>query len=261
MLATETYLPLGKAGGTVSGNSEIRVVPTHENSPLVKAFTALGGLPLGYPQWVLAGGAAVLIQTAGSHRSTQDLDLLTEDGEEAISMLIQREGQRTTNGATFEGVAIDILDISEGDPESGSYLAHRHAFDAPDRLTVILRSATEEFVSLELSVASVSSLIAMKAHAALDRRTTKPEKRATDTWDLLVLTTAFSEELAVSLPLLSAELRGSVAERIVMLFETDLTRSLSVLRGFGGPESASLQREDLTQTKAFLLEALASRFT
>jgi Nucleotidyl transferase AbiEii toxin, Type IV TA system len=243
----------------MSEASEIRVVPTQPDSLLVKAFVALGQLPREYPQWVLAGGAAVLIQTAGSHRSTQDLDLLTDASERAISMLIDRHGERTTNGATLDGITIDILDISEGDTESGSYLAHRYAFDLPDQLTVILRNSSEEFVRLDLAVASVSSLIAMKAHAALDRRSTKPEKRATDTWDLLELTNLFAGELALNLPLLTSTLRLSTVERLEVLFGTDLTRSMSLLRGFGGPEAQLLEREHLVEAKESLIGWITSR--
>jgi hypothetical protein len=242
----------------VSSERELRIVPTQANSLLVNAFTALRDLPKDYPQWVLAGGAAVLVQTAGSHRSTQDLDLLTDASDRAVSMLVGRNGERTTNGATLDGITIDILDVSEGDVDSGSYLAHRHAFDEPDLLTVILRNSSEEFVSLDVSVASVGSLIAMKTHAALDRRLAVPEKRATDTWDLLVLASSFAEELAESLSSLPSKLKDSIVERLEILFGTDLTRSMSLLRGYGGPEVAAVEREDLMQVKQSLIGWLES---
>jgi hypothetical protein len=99
----------------------------------------------------------------------------------------------------------------------------------------------------------------MKAHAVLDRRSANPEKRATDTWDLLVLTNLFGEELALNLSSLALQLRVSTVERLEVLFGTDLTRSMSLLRGFGGPEAQLFEREHLVEAKESLIGWLTSR--
>ncbi len=227
----------------------------------VRAVHHLAALPAALPKWALVGGVAVAIRLAGFQRPTSDLDSVTLDAALAMEILIGSGGQRQGQSVTFTDsastpVKFDLIDVSEGDPEDGSFLAHRFALDTATNCQVEVRGRGNDlFAQVSLPVASPSALIAMKAHAIESRRTTNPDKISGDLFDIIQLTAMYG---AASI---GTELQGqrvlaaSVRQRCDQYFVRDAARTLGILRRDSRSMVADIDRLDI-QTAAQLVEQL-----
>lgn len=175
----------GRAGGT-----------THQSVEL------LGSLPA---ELRLIGGLAVMCRVGLPHRATVDLDAVARDltsvhaGLAALALTAPGGGQYTFAGE----LELDVIDVA---PRSGADLAaelgwpdvalsdlelnvvaHSWAHDGATPLDLV---AVEETTGARLAeaagrlVASAPGLVAMKATTVPLRASAKPEKRASDLYDL-----------------------------------------------------------------------------
>lgn len=161
---------------------------------------ALSRLP---PQMRLIGGLAVLCRVGVPHRATVDLDALTRDLE-LFDPTLQRLALSSSGGGQYVmpgRLDLDVIDVAPGSAEQVlaellrqgplsdlelNVVAHTWAHDtaAPVAITVFDESGVPLISAVERLVASTAGLVAMKATTVPLRASAKPEKRASDLYDL-----------------------------------------------------------------------------
>jgi hypothetical protein len=165
----------------------------------------LASLP---PELRLIGGLAVMCRVGTPHRATVDLDALARDLDR-FHEAIARLALTSVGGGqyTFEGdLDLDVIDVAEvgadelvrdlaalGDPGAGltdlelNVVAHTWAHDAATTLDIAAADDETGAVLVRADgrlVATTAGLIAMKATTVSLRASSKPEKRASDLYDL-----------------------------------------------------------------------------
>lgn len=196
-----------------------------------RAVELLASLP---EQLRLIGGLAVLCRVGVPHRSTVDLDAITRDlagvHDQIASLAVTAPGGgQYTFADNFDldvidvspepsGVLIDLLAAAEeplGDLDL-NIIAHTWAYETATFLDLI---AVEEGSTTVLAradhrlVASPTGLVAMKATTVPLRSSSKPEKRASDLYDLgrLVVTAGVRVQ---DLAMIPPALRTPVLDRL-----------------------------------------------
>ncbi len=206
-----------------------------------RAVELLASLP---PQLRLIGGLAVLCRVGVPHRSTVDLDAVTRDlagvHDEIASLAVTAPGGgQYTFAGNFD---LDVIDVSPeptgalidqlgetGEPLGDlelNVIAHTWAYETATRLDLV---AVEEGPGTVLAraddrlVASPTGLVAMKATTVPLRSSSKPEKRASDLYDLgrLVVTAGVTVDDVAELP---TQLRVPVLDRLEHWFRTPAGR-------------------------------------
>ena len=208
----------GRAGGT-----------THRSVEL------LATLP---PALRLIGGMAVLCRVGTPHRATVDLDAVARDMSlyhDALSRLAvtAEDGGQYRFAGDFD---LDVIDVAPMD--STALIAHLLTFDEPpgdldlnmvahtwahDTATPVDLVAVDEGTGAVLArapgrlVATSAGLVAMKATTVQLRSSSKPEKRASDLYDLgrLLVSGGVEVEDIGGMPELLAE---AVVSRLVAWF-------------------------------------------
>lgn len=200
-----------------------------------RAVELLASLP---HQLRLIGGLAVLCRVGVPHRSTVDLDAVTRDLA-GVHDLIARLAVTAPGGGqyTFAGnFDLDVIDVSpepsrelvaelvrHDEPLSDldlNVIAHTWAFETATSLDLV---AVEEGSGDVLAraedrlVASSIGLVAMKATTVPLRSSSKPEKRASDLYDLGRLLDVGGVD-AADVATMPAQLRDAVTGRIVHWF-------------------------------------------
>lgn len=250
----------------MSGGSSapVQFIARRNDSFAVEAFTAIAELPNDLPPWALIGGVAVAVNLSGFHRPTADIDSVSLDGETAVSLLVAHGAAPSRNGVTLNrsgvAVSLDIIDVSSGPPDHGSYLAHRYGLDTALTIKVEVRDQSSELLATALPrVATPGALIAMKAHSVGERRRTRPEKRVGDLYDVVRIVGAFgTEAISRDLERAGPELIESVAGHLKQLFVTNVARTLRELRNDGRGIAATIDRIDL-EIVSQLVSALSRR--
>lgn len=151
----------------------------------------------------LIGGLAVLCRVGVPHRATVDLDALTRNLEH-FDPVLQRLALSATGGGQYVmpgRLDLDVIDVAPGSaaellaqleaagPLSDlemNVIAHTWAHDTaePVSITVVDEHGVPLVSGVERLVASTAGLIAMKATTAPLRASSRPEKRASDLYDL-----------------------------------------------------------------------------
>lgn len=227
----------GRAGGT-----------THREVEL------LASLPV---ELRLIGGLAVMCRVGSPHRTTVDLDAVARgltglhDSIAHMAVTSQGGGQYRFEGS----LDLDVIDVAPqssedlvteltatGEPLTDLELNIVSLTWAHDRSTALDVVAIDELSGERLAeapgrlVATTSGLVAMKATAIPLRSSTRPEKRASDLYDLsrLLLTTG---PQSASLDVMPPILEQVVAERLVGWFVDDAgrDRTFREIRRFDEP--------------------------
>jgi hypothetical protein len=203
----------GRPGGTTARSVEV-----------------LSGLPA---EFRLIGGLAVLCRVGVPHRATVDLDALArglasfDDELRSVALSAPGGGQYLMEGR----LELDVIDVGESDAQdlvdellaTGEALtdlelnavAHTWAHDVATPLDLVVVSEADGTPLASASdrlVASPGGLVAMKAMTVPLRASSKPEKRASDLYDLgrlLTTTTTWADELELA----PAQLRDQVRRR------------------------------------------------
>lgn len=179
-----TVLLTGREGGT-----------THREVAL------LSSLP---PELRLIGGLAVMCRVGAPHRATVDIDALARNMED-MHELLSRLAVTATDGGRYSFAGDMSLDVIEVSPDPAAALAAdllslgplsdleinaiAHVW-AHDTATVLDVVAVDELSGARLAratgrlVATAPGLVAMKASTVGLRASSKPEKRASDLYDL-----------------------------------------------------------------------------
>lgn len=182
----------------------------------------------------LIGGLAVLCRVGVPHRATVDLDALAR-GLETFDEAVRSMAMSAAGGGQYVmagELELDVIDVSPGDAESLlvelersgepttdlelNAVGHTWAHDtaAPVDLVVIsdVDGATLVAAPHRL-VATVAGLVTMKATTVPLRASSKPEKRASDLYDLGRLIATGSEQLG-ALDRAPSLLRDVVVDRL-----------------------------------------------
>ncbi len=192
----------------------------------------------------LIGGLAVMCRVGSPHRTTIDLDAVARDLDglhdsiARLAVTAQGGGQYRFSGDMDLDVievapvpAIDLVSTLEADPEAATDLevnivaltwAHDHATEL-DIVAVDELTGEPLATARNRLVASVPGLVAMKASAIPLRASTRPEKRASDFYDLarLLLVDGAGGASLNEMPELLA---GAIAERLRRWFIDDAGR-------------------------------------
>ena len=99
-----------------------------------------------------------------AHRATNDVDTVSDDLDGLIAILVAGGLSRQGDSVMLEpDLKLDVIDVSEGDPDYVPYAAHRFAFDTRTDVEMIVRpSSGAGSISATLPVARASALVAMK---------------------------------------------------------------------------------------------------
>ena len=200
-----------------------------------RAVEVLAGLP---PELRLIGGLAVLCRVGVPHRATVDLDALAR-GLDRYDDAVRSVAVSSTGGGQYVMAGRMELDVIDVSPESAAALvdqlvahgdptltdlelnavAHTWAHDTATAMDVsVVSDETHEPLARARRrlVASPAGLGAMKATTVPLRASSRPEKRASDLYDLgrLLATAAGIDGLAAAPDVL----RRAVGERLVDWF-------------------------------------------
>lgn len=204
----------GRPGGTTSRSVEV-----------------LAGLP---EEFRLIGGLAVLCRVGVPHRATVDLDALAR-GLDSYDVVLRSVALSAAGGGQYlmaGRLELDVIDVGDSDAHdlvehllgSGepitdlefNAVAHTWAHDAATPLDLVVVSDVDGSVLASASdrlVASPGGLVAMKATTVPLRASSKPEKRASDLYDLgrlLTSTVGWADELAGAPEPLAEAVKGRV---------------------------------------------------
>ncbi len=166
-----------------------------------RAVEVLAGLP---PELRLIGGLAVLCRVGVPHRATVDLDALARD-RDRYDVAVRSVAVSSTGGGQYVMAGRMELDVIDVSPESAAALldqlagagplsdlelnavAHTWAHDTATAMDVAVTSEESHEVLARATgrlVASPAGLVAMKATTVPLRASSRPEKRASDLYDL-----------------------------------------------------------------------------
>lgn len=202
----------------------------------------LSSLP---PELRLIGGLAVMVRVGTPHRATVDLDALARDP--GVHELLARLALTAPGGGqyTFQGdMDLDVIDVASvpaaellvelATADDGAELsdlelnvvAHTWAHDTATELDI---AAADDETGAILAradgrlVASTAGLVAMKATTVSLRASSKPEKRASDLYDLgrLLIDGGLKRGELNELP---GPLAGAVRERLEGWYVSDRGR-------------------------------------
>lgn len=177
------------------------VLTGREDGTTHREVALLGSLP---PQLRLIGGLAVMCRVGAPHRATVDIDALAR-GMDDMHRTLSRLAVTATDGGrySFDGhMSLDVIEVSP-DPAAEltvellaggeltdlevNAVAHVWAHDTASLLDIV---AVDELTGRRLAeaahrlVATAPGLVAMKASTVALRASSKPEKRASDLYDL-----------------------------------------------------------------------------
>ena len=232
----------------------------------------LASLP---PELRLIGGLAVMCRVGTPHRATVDLDAVTR-GLPGVHSQLTRLALTSPGGGQYgfaDGLDLDVIDVAPvtadellaqllDDGSDGSDLtdlelnvvAHTWAHDTASPLDIVAvdeADGTRLAEALDRSIASTAGIIAMKATTVSLRASSKPEKRASDLYDLGRLLVA-GHVRAAHLDSMPDLLRTAVLERLHRWFVDDAGRDRTYreVRRFDDPpvdlDAAADTIEDLT---------------
>lgn len=192
----------------------------------------------------LIGGLAVMCRVGTPHRATIDLDAVTRGLSNVHDDLV-RLALTSVGGGQYgfgDGLDLDVIEVApvscdelqvvlgaDGEPLSDlerSVLAHTWAHDGATALDIV---AVDEASGERLAeargrmVATTAGIVAMKVTTIPLRASSKPEKRASDLYDLARLLTA-GDLAPADLVAMPEPLRAVVVDRLAAWFLDDAGR-------------------------------------
>ncbi|MGQ0826657.1 MAG: hypothetical protein ACT4OX_16790 [Actinomycetota bacterium] len=139
------------------------------------------------PPFAIIGGLAVITRLGRAHRATNDVDTVSDDQVGLVDGLVSAGFDRQRDSVLLEpDLKLDVIDVSEGDPDYVPYLTHRFAFDTRTQVDVIVRpSSGGPTVAACVSIARASALVAIKlAISEGVGRQRDPRKVGSDAFDV-----------------------------------------------------------------------------
>lgn len=113
----------------VSGEASVVLVADVGSVPH-RAVTRLAEFGPELPPFAIIGGLAVITRLGRAHRATNDVDTVSDDQVGLVEGLVSAGFDRQRDSMLLEpDLKLDVIDVSEGDPDYVPYLTHRFAFD------------------------------------------------------------------------------------------------------------------------------------
>jgi hypothetical protein len=204
----------------------------------------------------LIGGLAVMCRVGTPHRATVDLDAVARDGG-SVHERLARLALTATGGGQYgfaDGLDLDVIDVAPVSAEElvdqlatagplsdleGNVVAHTWAHDTATPLDLV---AVDDETGHPLAsapgrlVATTAGILAMKATTVPLRASSRPEKRASDLYDLGRLLVAGRVQPG-DLAAMPEVLRETVAARLARWFldEAGRDRTYRDVRRFDEP--------------------------
>jgi hypothetical protein len=131
---------------------------------LTGAISRLAEIGPTLPPFAIIGGLAVMIRLGRTHRATNDIDTVSDDQLGLIDVLVADGFGRHGDSVMIEtDLKLDVIDVSEGDPDYIPFLTHRFAFDTRAEVGVVVQpSGGGPPAAARVQVASPSALVAIK---------------------------------------------------------------------------------------------------
>ncbi len=173
----------------MSGDAPV-VLVAEEGSVPHRAVARLAELGPELPPFALIGGLAVITRLGQAHRATNDVDTVSDDQAGLVRVLVSAGFDRQGDSVLLEpNLKLDVIDVSEGDPDYVPYLTHRFAFDTRDEVELVVRpSSGGPTVAATVSVARASALVAVKLSIGEGvGRQRDPRKVGSDAFDIVRL--------------------------------------------------------------------------
>ena len=173
------------------------------------------------PDFALVGGLAVIARLGQAHRVTNDVDAVSDDQAGLLDVLVAGGLDRRGDSVVLEReLTLDVIDVSEGDPDYLPYATHRFAFDTRTPVAISVRPGRGGApVVATVAVARACALLAVKLGISEGvGRTRDPRKVGSDAFDIVRLLQRFGPDaLADDLVALAdrslVERVGALAER------------------------------------------------
>lgn len=162
-----------------------------------RAVARLAELAPVLPPFAIIGGLAVIARLGQAHRATNDADTVSDDQVGLVDVLVARGLERQGDSVLLDGdLKLDVIDVSEGDPDYVPYLTHRFAFDTRTELELIVRTPLgQSDVTASVSVARASALVAIKLGIGEGvGRQRDPRKVGSDAFDIARLLQRFGPD-------------------------------------------------------------------
>jgi hypothetical protein len=168
------------SGDVVALAAELDSVP-------YRAVARLAELEPHLPEFALIGGLAVMIRLGQPHRATNDVDTVSDDEGGLFDALVADGLDRRGDSVMLDAdLKLDVIDVSEGDPDYLPFATHRFAFDTRTAVELVIRPHQHGAVaSATLPVARPSALVAIKlAISEGTGRQRDPRKVGSDAFDV-----------------------------------------------------------------------------
>lgn len=250
------------------------VVLVGDRAGRIRSFvSALSRFPA-EPAWTVIGGFAVNVRITHVHRLTNDIDTVSRDQTKLVELLVAAPNSDRLTAARLrlehEGttVFVDVMADTAGTPlpadagERAFALARRMAMATSEPMDLVVVEGSEIVAKTTASVATSSSLIALKA-VAIARRPQggTPEKIGSDIHDLVRLVHSCDFDLVTkSIAGGGSELCQWVKATLVKHFspDQDLRYTFARLRRLARSIDAEALTEDDLAAVADLGRALSS---
>lgn len=239
---------------------------------LVLGLAIVAGSPM--PRWALVGGLAVMVQLAEAHRATEDLDSAADndDGglDAAIAVLVESGQAMREDGhlRLVNGTRVDVIEVGAIDPEhlpgvddNDRWFTVSHAWaveTAEIYRLIVFEDAGEPIAETTVPIAPPGPLVAMKLQSHQARRR-RPEKQASDVYDIYRLLVAHDRDGAVARTLATAPhgLADRSAEVLEDTFVTEASRWARQLSVYDrGGDMGRVTAEDLEVVGGIAAETL-----
>jgi hypothetical protein len=199
----------------VSGDSV--VLGADVDSVPYRAVARLAELGPRLPAFALIGGLAVIARLGQPHRATNDIDAVSDDQDGLFDALVSDGLARRGDTVMLDAdLGLDVIDVSEGDPDYLPYATHRFAFDTRTAVELVVRPRDGGLVvSATVPVARPSALVAVKLGVSEGvGRQRDPRKVGSDAFDVARLLQRFGPDALADelVPLADEGLVGRIAE-------------------------------------------------
>lgn len=179
----------------MSGDSVFLVAEV--DSVAYRAVARLAEVAPGLPGFALIGGLAVITRLGQAHRATNDVDTVSDDQAGLLDVLVADGLDRQGDSVMLDAdLKLDVIDVSEGDPDYLPYATHRFAFDTRTPVELVVRSRREgPSVAATIDVARSSALVAIKLGISEGvGRQRDPRKVGSDAFDVARLLQRFGPD-------------------------------------------------------------------
>lgn len=139
------------------------VLAAEVDSVPYRAVARLADIAAELPGFALIGGLAVIMRLGQAHRATNDIDTVSDDQTGLLDLLVAGGLDRRGNSILLDAdLKLDVIDVSEGDPDYTPYATHRFAFDTRTPVEILVRPTDGAPTSVTIDVARACALVAVK---------------------------------------------------------------------------------------------------